>query len=82
MTPLAVSHSDDWVPQDRSQGCLGRSSRSEEAVVVGSWLVCRLIYEVTHDLDTQLHTYRDPVETGAPPSQRTRRPNEAPVAPI
>jgi hypothetical protein len=43
---------------------LSSSASGEEAVVVGSYLFCKLIYEVTCNLDTQLRAYRDPVETG------------------
>ena len=46
---------------------LGNGARSEEVVVIGNYLVCTLFNEVTHNLDTQLCTYHDPVETGAPP---------------
>jgi len=33
--------------------------------------VCPVFYECPCELDTQFRTYRDPVETGAPPCQRT-----------
>jgi hypothetical protein len=46
---------------------LGSHPRSEEVVVVGDYQFCTMFNEVTHILDTQLRTYRDPVETVAPP---------------
>jgi hypothetical protein len=53
-----------------AERCLSDSASGEEAVVVGSLQVCTLICEVTCNLDTQLRTYRDPVETGAPPMSK------------
>ena len=53
--------------QEVDRQWLGHRLSSVEVVVVGNYFFCTMFYEVTHILDTQLQSFHDPVETGAPP---------------
>lgn len=48
--------------------CLDQAAAAaKKLLLLATNLVCKLINEVTHNLDTQFRAYRSPVETLAPP---------------
>ncbi len=48
---------------------LGSHPRWVEVVVIGNYLVCTMIYEVTHILDTQLFPTTTPSKPVRPPKE-------------